>query len=110
MSEWYTGLCSAHQEPDPLCRICNPRIAQLEADLETARRERQLWEHKARSVGGHTYCEDCAGDLDGCHCDCSEGEAKRLRAALESIAEYHGAMPVEIKLIAHNALAEENYD
>lgn len=30
-SKWYTGLCSAHQQPDPLCRICNPALANARA-------------------------------------------------------------------------------
>lgn len=30
---WATKLCSAHRKADPLCRICNPSIAELEAAL-----------------------------------------------------------------------------
>ena len=30
---WATGFCSAHQEPDPTCRICNPAVEELELTL-----------------------------------------------------------------------------
>lgn len=30
-ADWATGLCSAHQQPDPLCHICNPALAHARA-------------------------------------------------------------------------------
>lgn len=38
-ADWTTGICSKHQQPDPLCRICNPAIATARASaLEEAAR------------------------------------------------------------------------
>jgi bacterioferritin-associated ferredoxin len=30
---WWTGLCSAHRTPSPLCETCNPVIAELQAQI-----------------------------------------------------------------------------
>lgn len=30
-ADWATGICSKHQRPDPLCRICNPALANARA-------------------------------------------------------------------------------
>jgi len=34
--EWATGICSAHQRPDPLCRICNPALAEARRERDDA--------------------------------------------------------------------------
>jgi len=37
---WATGFCSAHQEPDPTCRICNPAVEELELAHQQLREAR----------------------------------------------------------------------
>lgn len=33
-SRWATGICSAHQRPEPDCRVCNGKVAAVEAEQE----------------------------------------------------------------------------
>lgn len=60
---WATGLCMQHQKPDPVCKVCNPEIARLcaeivslssqlaEADSNAANQVR-LWSRETEKIRG----------------------------------------------------------
>ena len=58
--QWASGLCSAHRQPSPVCRLCNPEIARLMAELETIRAE--AMEEAAQVGAWHQTRDGLVGD------------------------------------------------
>lgn len=97
--EWATGICSAHQRPDPLCRICNPALAEarrerddaeaaalaMSADLTRVAIEQRTLalEEAARLVQrsiGEWVCPRCEDDMQ-------PYVAERVEAAIRALAK-----------------------
>ena len=68
---WATGICSAHQRPDPLCRICNPKIVRLEAEIAELRHDIERYvEQVSELASENTDLRRKIGELKGAHVDC----------------------------------------
>jgi len=65
---WATGICSVHQQPNPLCGICNPQIARLQEEINRLKEQPQRGRGTQMLI---TIQKDRIKDL--------EAEVKRLR-------------------------------
>jgi len=121
---WATGICSVHQQPNPLCGICNPQIARLQAEINRLKAQVQGGRgnrEPARELIAMQKCrikglEAEVDRLGRCNMQLSETHAEgiahyqasidRLREALEDIRD---VAPIERQpwAIAFSALEGE---
>ena len=108
---WASGICSAHQMPDPMCNRCHPALAEHDANVRADERAATLGdqENVERVLNGQPVAHVFS------HSGLAEHDAKGRAAAMEDIARHfeartvlrHPADEIRSIIVGHTALAKK---